>query len=129
MAERILLDTGPIVAILCREDAKHDICVKILRTLEGELCTCWPVISEAVFLLGGRTDRVRSLFKMLATRAVHLISLGSETDAIAWLDGFYEKFGEQAPDLADAALVYLGERERVQKIFTLDIRDFSVYRT
>jgi predicted nucleic acid-binding protein len=31
-------------------------------------------------------------------------------------------------DLADAALVRVAEREGVHRIFTLDRRDFSVYR-
>ena len=70
MAERVLIDTGPIVAILCREDALHEKCVETLRTLVGELWTCWPVISEAVFLLGGRTDRIQSLLQMLVSGAI-----------------------------------------------------------
>jgi predicted nucleic acid-binding protein len=70
MAEPVLIDTGPIVAILCREDADHKRCVENLRAVEGELVTCWPVISEAVFLLGGRTDRVQSLLQMLHSGAI-----------------------------------------------------------
>lgn len=31
-------------------------------------------------------------------------------------------------DLADAALVRVAERERLHRIFTLDRRDFEVYR-
>ena len=31
--------------------------------------------------------------------------------------------------LADAALLYLAEREKIDTIFTLDRRDFSVYRS
>ncbi len=31
-------------------------------------------------------------------------------------------------DLADAALVTVAERERIGRIFTLDRRDFEVYR-
>ena len=30
--------------------------------------------------------------------------------------------------LADAALVYLAERDHIRSIFTLDQRDFSIYR-
>jgi uncharacterized protein len=37
----------------------------------------------------------------------------------------YETIGAQ---LADAALVYLAERDYIRSIFTLDRRDFSVYR-
>ena len=31
-------------------------------------------------------------------------------------------------DLADAALVAVAERERIRRIFTIDRRDFSIYR-
>jgi predicted nucleic acid-binding protein len=33
------------------------------------------------------------------------------------------------PQLADAALVYLADREGIDTILTLDRRDFSVYRS
>jgi predicted nucleic acid-binding protein len=33
------------------------------------------------------------------------------------------------PQFADAMLVYLAARENIETIFTLDRRDFSVYRT
>ena len=34
-----------------------------------------------------------------------------------------------APQLADATLVYLADRDGIDTIFTLDQRDFSVYRS
>jgi predicted nucleic acid-binding protein len=33
------------------------------------------------------------------------------------------------PQLADATVVYLAEREKIDTIFTLDRRDFLVYRS
>jgi predicted nucleic acid-binding protein len=129
MAESVLIDTGPIVAILCREDSQHQRCVEHLRSLDADLYTCWPVISEAVFLLGGRADRMQSLLKMLSTRAIRCVSLGSEVDVVPWLVHFYTRFGEHAPDLADSVLMYVAERDHIQRIFTLDFVDFSVYRT
>lgn len=129
MAERILVDTGPIVAILCHEDAEHGRCVERLRSLDGELITCWPVISEAIFLLGGRTDRIQRLLQLLTSGAIRCASLGSERLVGPWLVNFYTRFGEHAPDLADAALMYLAERDQIAKVFTLDFRDFAIYRT
>jgi len=40
-----------------------------------------------------------------------------------------ERYSNLRPQLADATLVYLAEREGIDTIFTLDRRDFSVYRT
>jgi len=40
-----------------------------------------------------------------------------------------EQYESLRPQFADAALVYLANREDIDTIFTLDRRDFSVYRT
>ena len=47
----ILIDTGPIVALLRRPDQHHERCVAALRSLREPLATVWPVVSEAMFLL------------------------------------------------------------------------------
>ena len=38
------------------------------------------------------------------------------------------KYRDLPMDLADAALVAVAERERISRIFTIDRRDFEVYR-
>ena len=38
------------------------------------------------------------------------------------------KYRDLPMDLADAALVRVAERERLRRIFTLDRRDFQIYR-
>ena len=40
-----------------------------------------------------------------------------------------ERYEDMGVQLADASLVYLAERESIETVFTLDRRDFSVYRT
>jgi predicted nucleic acid-binding protein len=40
-----------------------------------------------------------------------------------------KRYEDIRPQLADAALVYLADREGIDTIFTLDRRDFSVYRS
>jgi hypothetical protein len=50
---------------------------------------------------------------------------GAEAVAIAQI---LNRYSGLQPQLADASLVYLAERENINTIFTLDRRDFSVYR-
>jgi len=38
------------------------------------------------------------------------------------------KYRDVPMDLADAALVRVAEREKLRQVFTLDRRDFEVYR-
>ena len=39
-----------------------------------------------------------------------------------------KKYKDLPMDLADAALVAVAEREKIRRIFTLDRRDFEIYR-
>jgi predicted nucleic acid-binding protein len=125
--KRILVDTGPLVAILSREDEHHQTCVAALREMSGPLLSCWPVITEAAWLLRRSPRAVQQLLSSLNTGFLELLPLaGTEAKAVAALMKRYESI---RPQLADAALVYLAGRERIETIFTLDRRDFSIYRT
>ena len=120
------MDTGPLVAILSPEDEHHDICVNTLRQMPGPLLSCWPVITEAAWLLRTSPRAVRQLLGSIDGSFLELLPLaGAEAEAVAAVMKQYEDI---RPQLADAALVYLATRERIETIFTLDQRDFSIYR-
>jgi uncharacterized protein len=124
---RVLVDTGPLVAILSRDDEYHQTCVKALREMPGPLFSCWPVITEAAWLLRGSQRVVQRLLQSIDGSFLELLPLaGSEADAIA---GIMKRYEDIRPQLADASLVYLAERERIEIVFTLDHRDFSIYRS
>lgn len=50
---QVLADTGPLVAIVSPDDHYHKPCVSTLDHLSSPLLTCWPVITEAAWLLRG----------------------------------------------------------------------------
>jgi|SRR5579864_1167103 len=123
---RILVDTGPLVAILSREDEYHTACVNALREMPSPLLSCWPVITEAAWLLRNSPRAVQQLLRSIDGVFLELMPLaGTEAEAIAALMKRYEDIHAQ---FADVALVYLAGREKIDTIFTLDQRDFSIYR-
>ena len=124
---RVLVDTGPLVSILSRADQHHQPCVSVLRILPAPLLSCWPVITEAVWLLRAHPGAVQQLLGSISNGFLALLPLaGSEAKAIAEV---MRRYQDIRPQLADAALVYLADREGIDTIFTLDRRDFSVYRS
>ncbi len=125
--KRILTDTGPLVAILSRQDEHHSACVNALRDMPGPLLSCWPVITEAAWLLRKSPQAVQQLLLSIDGSFLELLPLsGAEAEAIAAL---MKRYDDIHPQLADVALVYLANREKIETIFTLDQRDFSIYRS
>lgn len=123
---RILTDTGPLVAIFSPRDAGHEICVRSLRSMAGPMISCWPVITEAAWLLRPLPHAVRQLLTTIDGGSVELLPLAAaEGKTIAAL---MQKYEDIRPQFADAALVYLAHRERIDTIFTLARRNFSIYR-
>lgn len=122
----ILIDAGPIVALLHRDDHNHERCVRALRTLREPLATAWPVLTEAMYLLGFSWEAQDALWEMIDGGVLRLISL--DADDGPRMRDLMRKYRDLPMDLADAALVRLAEREGLRRVFTIDRRDFSVYR-
>src|SRR5271170_7866931 len=102
--KRVLVDTGPLVAIMSRADQHHKTCVEALRDLPGPLFSCWPVITEAAWLLRKHPGAVQQLLDSITQGFLELLPIqGTEAAEIGRL---MEKYKNIRAQLADAALVY-----------------------
>lgn len=126
MISSLLIDTGPLVALLNRDDAGHNRCVRVLRRTSPPLSTTWPVITEAAYLLGFSFDGPDGLLEMLERGDLRLVPL--EMADASRLRVLMRKYRDLPMELADASLVHVAEREGIDTVFTFDRRDFSVYR-
>ena len=122
----ILVDTGPLVALLHRDDRNHNLCVRTLRSLREPLGTVWPVVTEAMYLLGFSWRAQDALLEMIESGTLALFSLDSSD--VPRVRELIRKYRDLPMDAADAALVRIAEREGIRRIFTIDRRDFAVYR-
>jgi predicted nucleic acid-binding protein len=126
VTERILIDTGPLFALFSEDDGHHDRCSETLKTLRPPLFTCWPVITEAAWLLRTRPLSLHQLFEGFGHGIFSLLPLDAgDLPAIAAIMRRYEDAGIQ---FADSALAHLAEREGIRTVFTTDRRDFSILR-
>jgi uncharacterized protein len=122
----ILVDTGPLVALIHQDDNEHRLCKDTFLTFSEPLGTVWPVLTEALYLLNFSWEAQNALWEMIQAGAVEILPLG--TDDVARMRDLMRKYRDLPMDLADAALVRVAERERLRRIFTLDRRDFQIYR-
>jgi len=122
----ILIDAGPLVALISAGDSHHRACRRTLEALEEPLGTAWPAITEAMYLLRASWAGQQALWEVLERGAVALLPL--DADDIPRMRELMGKYQDLPMDLADAALVRIAEREKIQTVFTLDRRDFTIYR-
>ena len=123
---QVLIDTGPLVALFSRRDNHHQACVEQLRSLPAPLITCWPVITEASWLLRSDPNAVEKLLQCQEEGLIRIDPL--DTGTALWLAKFLSRYQSLNAQVADGCLVYLAERDDIDTVFTLDRRDFSVYR-
>ena len=120
----VIVDAGPLVAYLRKDDQDHAWVKERFGEIRTPLVTCDAVLSEAVFLLGSARG-VEKLVGLLDRGVVVLaFDLRAEWTAVATL---LRKYGDVPMSLADACLVRMAEMHRDARVFTLD-GDFAVYR-
>ena len=122
----ILMDTGPLVALFDKSDRYHAICKKELSHLKDELKTTWPVLTEVMYLLNFSCLAQDLCFEFLEAGAVSIDA--SEETRLTRIHELMKQYNDLPMDFADASLVALGEEEGISRIFTLDRKDFRIYR-
>ena len=124
-ATRVLLDTGPLVAYLNRNDRHHAWAVDRWSALFDPLWTCEAVLSEAVFLMQSDGVGVEPVLRLLERRIVRLDFVMS--DHRPDLFRLLRKYADRPMSTADACLVRMSELTDSSQVFTTD-KDFLVYR-
>jgi len=122
----ILVDAGPLVALVDSDDQHHAKCVDALKGFREPLATVWPPLTVAMYLLADLPKGQEALWEMLDRGALRLLNL--DAGDAPRIRELMKKYANRRMDLADAALLRVAEREGIAKIFTVDRRDFSVYR-
>ena len=103
----------------------HDVCRKALEALAGDLVTTWPVLSEAFYFLDRPLHRAL-LWDTVMNGGVQLADISPRE--FSRIRTLMDQYADLPMDFADASLVALAERLKVRRVFTLDRRDFHVYR-
>jgi hypothetical protein len=120
----LLVDTGPLVALFKRNDRFHARAVKWLARNRSTLVTTHAVLTEAWHLI---SPSARGGLMEFATRALEVPQL--PLDAVPRLSRLLAKYADTPMDYADATLVLLAHELSTYGVATIDLGDFSAYRT
>jgi uncharacterized protein len=122
---RILVDTGPLVALLNRRDHHHTWVKEQLRKMDSPLDACEAVLSEACFLLQKIPGGPQAVLELI-TKGLITVSFSLQDEAKA-VQRLLLRYADVPMSLADACMVRLAEIHEPSLVFTLD-SDFKIYR-
>lgn len=120
-----LVDTGPLVALLVRDDSHHAWAVEASKQSPATVLSCEAVISEALFLLKRGGHKIDGLFALVESGF-----LRSDFDfrgEYRHVRDLMRRYRDRPMAFADACLVRMAELRPEASIWTLD-SDFRFYR-
>ena len=126
-ARKVLLDSGPLIALFDADDRWHGRVKTFVRDFRGEFATSAANVTEAAWI----TSRLApacfdGLIEWLARGAVAIHNL--EPADLVRVKQLAAKYRDLDPDFADLALLALAERLGTAAVLTVDVKDFAIYR-
>ena len=117
-----ILDAGPLIAALNRQDEHHRWACETLERLGPPFYSCPEAVAEAAAMTG----QPAAIVEMIQSGEIVLaFDLSEQTASVLSL---LKKYGDGDMDLADACIVRMTELMRDCRVLTLDRADFAVYR-
>lgn len=124
MTRGVLMDTGPLVAYFCANEARHGWAVEQFSTFTGPVITCEPVLAETCFLMARQNMPPWRLVEKVRDG---ILRVGLHLDAeVSEIHTLMRRYRNLPMSLADACLVRLSEISELP-VCTLD-SDFEIYR-
>ena len=126
--EVTLTDTGPLVALVDKDDQYHAQATETLRRLpKVPLLTTWPCLTEAMYLLHQSIGYAgqEALWRFVE-RGVLDLYLPSEDDWLRMRE-LMAAYQDAPMDMADASVMVVAESLALSRVFTYD-RHFFAYR-
>jgi len=121
----LLLDTGPWVALLSRNDTHHRWAVDQFKLFPPPFLSCEAVVAETCFLLK-RSGFDPSLALQFIDRDVVQLPFVLQ-EQIGAVSSLFKRYENVPASLADAALIRLAEINDSPLLLTTD-SDFHIYR-
>jgi predicted nucleic acid-binding protein len=126
VADRALLDTGFVVALVNGSDPAHREAAAFWEPWRGEVVTVEGILVEAAWLLRKARGGPRAAIDLVLDSGARVVAPTERR--LRRAVHLMETYASVPMDFVDAQLVALAEEERLTRVLTFDRRGFSTYR-
>lgn len=122
---KILIDSGPMIALFDGSDKYHKASVLFIKNNTAKLITTLASITETQHLLGFSRHAQTDFLEWIYAGAIEIEDITSRD--FQDISQMMLKYADLPMDFADACLVFLANKLKIDHIATID-RDFDIYR-
>jgi predicted nucleic acid-binding protein len=123
--KKILIDSGPLIALFDASDKYHKKSVNFIKANKFPLITTIASVTETLHLLNFNRNAQIDFIEWIHRGAVEIQNI--ENCDFGRLKELTDKYRDLPMDFADSCLVYIAEKHNINTIATID-RDFTIYR-
>lgn len=123
--KKILMDSGPMIALFDASDRHHQAAVNFIRTNRLPLLTTLASVTETLHMLDFSRQAQLDFLEWIQRGAVEIQNIGNAD--FGRIRELTAKYQDLPMDFADSCLVHLAEQLVIDTVATID-RDFSIYR-
>jgi predicted nucleic acid-binding protein len=126
MPERVIIDSGPLIALFDKDDYYHQKAIEFMKKFKGELLSNYAVITEVSHLLDFSVSVQIDFLQWIFDGGITIEDI--TPDDLLRIINLTEKYSDLPMDFADASLVVLCERMKIRDVASVD-SGFAIYRT
>jgi len=123
---RVIMDTGPWIALVDRSETRHEECVDWLKQFRGEIYSSETVLTEVLYLLNFSFPAQSAALDFVLKRAVILVP--SSVESLSAVKNLMGKYQDLPMDFADGTLVCIAQDLGIYDVVTFEKTHFSLYR-
>jgi predicted nucleic acid-binding protein len=122
----LLADTGPLYAMVDRDDGWHDRITAFLETGHRQLIVPITVLPEVCYLLASHLGASVEFVRAMQAGEIKVEFL--KRDDLTLAADVMSKYVDAGLGFVDASLVAVAERLKIRELLTTDRRHFSLVR-
>ncbi|MGA5701720.1 type II toxin-antitoxin system VapC family toxin [Peterkaempfera bronchialis] len=120
----LIVDTGPLVALLNRNDPDHQRCAELLESHDGELLITPYVLTEACYLVAKYVGPDAEINLVEAVAGGDLAQVEMDQEDLARMSELMRQYRGFPLGITDASVIALAEHGKATSVATLDHRHF-----